>query len=355
MSRREVDEIRQYFDREPDRFQWVDPVAAGGYGVCIRLNELIQTNAAGIWRNFVVKRAIADGQPSLEAEIGRVRRLQGAVHVVRQLAIRDSPLDKALVRLRSPPGSPSPPSTPSSTTSDYMHSPPSEFRDPGEPPGFYGPYLVLEYIANGTLSDFIEKVAAENTPLPNRLLWRLFLCLLVGDLIAQHDEHQLSPVLKIIYFGLSKGQLETEGGLKVKGTEQNLRSIGMWVVKIMQYLISVENFGLDVGETKSFVKKIDKDNTVSVETYAAAMLPDTTPATMPFPWLDGELRELICECLAVDQAHQPTLQRLLTDISTAFTARNAFAYFGRDPIQAVKESDVWIIALVQRLIFGAPT
>lgn len=39
-----------------------------------------------------------------------------------------------------------------------------------------GPTLLMEWIENGLLWDFYERRAGSDEPLPNRLLWSLFLC-----------------------------------------------------------------------------------------------------------------------------------------------------------------------------------
>lgn len=39
-----------------------------------------------------------------------------------------------------------------------------------------GPTLLIEWIDNGLLYDFVERVGDWGQSLPNRMLWRLFLC-----------------------------------------------------------------------------------------------------------------------------------------------------------------------------------
>lgn len=38
------------------------------------------------------------------------------------------------------------------------------------------PVMVLEYLSNGNLFEFAEKFRIAGRQLPNRLLWRFFLC-----------------------------------------------------------------------------------------------------------------------------------------------------------------------------------
>lgn len=38
------------------------------------------------------------------------------------------------------------------------------------------PTMFLEYVENGSVGDFIDRVRTEDTPIPNRILWRFFAC-----------------------------------------------------------------------------------------------------------------------------------------------------------------------------------
>lgn len=40
--------------------------------------------------------------------------------------------------------------------------------------GFQHEYMILEYMENGTLGTFLKRV--EGWIIPNRMLWRIFLC-----------------------------------------------------------------------------------------------------------------------------------------------------------------------------------
>lgn len=58
-----------------------------------------------------------------------------------------------------------------------------DFCDQGDPlnqnggRNYFGNWIYLEYLEHGTLAQFVEKCDAQGIPyVPNRLLWRMFLC-----------------------------------------------------------------------------------------------------------------------------------------------------------------------------------
>ncbi|KAK8087190.1 kinase-like domain-containing protein [Apiospora phragmitis] len=178
-SKQQLDPLQSYFRNTPyisRRFRWVDVVGSGSYGVCVRLKEFAP----------------------------------GGRQAARQ-----------------------------------------QYEQNGY---LLGPMLVIELLENGSMKEFLNKAKAHSAPrLPNRLLWRFFLCLaracvamafprrfeggqsledipgrqsstlrlythtdmhvnnvMLGGLNAQEFEHQISPILKLIDFGVWSPALEND-------------------------------------------------------------------------------------------------------------------------------------------------
>ncbi|KAK9777926.1 hypothetical protein SCAR479_05252 [Seiridium cardinale] len=224
-------------------------------------------------RNFVLKREYREGgDESLQLEIDRLTMVGGGLHIVQQADVTSPPwAEQPPTSPQSPP--PPPPPSPSPAPSP---APPANAggsgsasgpRSPDPPPPavqpqaqriyLQGPTLVLELLANGSLEEFVWKAnnyMGQDTvlvrQLPNRLLWRFFLCfvrmmiamayprnrvagqapsieqlpadhsqqpgrfthrdihvgnIMMGDFDPLEPEHSITPILKLIDFGVFSG------------------------------------------------------------------------------------------------------------------------------------------------------
>ncbi|KAI1329542.1 hypothetical protein F5Y16DRAFT_88585 [Xylariaceae sp. FL0255] len=90
---------------------------------------------------FVMKRALhSTGERSIETEIEALRRLQGSMHIAQPSVLLDDPRFSQAIS------------------------------------GLSGPALVMEWIEHGLLYNLLERRGDVDEPLPNRVLWCLFLC-----------------------------------------------------------------------------------------------------------------------------------------------------------------------------------
>ncbi|KAH9991318.1 hypothetical protein F4779DRAFT_632039 [Xylariaceae sp. FL0662B] len=207
------DTLRYYFS-DKNRFQWGKTLPSGGSGFLTCLQERHPTT--GNVRKFVIKCAKDPNEPirreGIRNETHWLQILKNAEHIIRILTISNNPLQPGQ-RTRA---------------------------------GFPQEYVILEYLEGGTLGAFLQRIG--NRIIPNRILWRLFLCIvracvamayppaagrreevrdsvvpstlahfdmhndnfMFGNLNANSLEHSLVPILKLIDFDLATDQ-EGEG------------------------------------------------------------------------------------------------------------------------------------------------
>ncbi|KAI1416674.1 kinase-like protein [Hypoxylon sp. FL1857] len=324
--------LRKYFSSD-GRFEFVGLVAHGYFGSASRVKY---TDRNGKTSQFLVKKAFKnpDGLEALNNEKNYLRRLRGAMHIVQTLNIADNPLE----------------------ISPMIDSTGARL------PNIDNQWIVMEWLEYGTIGDFIKKARNRRiTQLPNRLLWRLFLCLIRGciamawpphriddeveiETIDPHaqasnvvhndlhtgnvllteppldEEHTISPLVKIIDFGLA-GQWTWADGPS-SAVQNNIWQMGkMMVALIILWLPwDVSNKGGAV-----FTKV---PGGPEIETDARPILPSTGPSA-EYPNLDPDLRTLVCSCLATRHDDRPTISELLDTVLEAVRTRGADFYPGR--------------------------
>ncbi|KAI5924018.1 hypothetical protein F4810DRAFT_667004 [Camillea tinctor] len=135
-----------------------DTLLGGGLrGEAWKFNELRDGRVVG---SFVVKYAKSPfSMATIEKEIRILQRLQGHRHIAQLV------LD--LGQLRAIPPAAHAISIPERTTV----------------------YLVTEYVRNGTLSRFLQAARSKGGPIPNRVLWLIFLCLVRIALALARPTH----------------------------------------------------------------------------------------------------------------------------------------------------------------------
>ncbi|KAK7913947.1 hypothetical protein PG985_011650 [Apiospora marii] len=264
---------------------------------------------------------------------------------------------------------------------------------------YFGNWIYLEYLENGNLAEFLEKCEAHSIPyVPNRLLWRMFLCMIraciamayipPGDPVDRYDqneepcedskgsythvdmhsknimlgallgdpddlEHAISPPVKFIDLD---NHVLFDGG-EGEGVQENVFHVG---ANMAQVILRDDEACLDTLEA------YEDDDTDPVQlrlpgkptfqTYAEKMLPnDDTDFTMPRPELDPDLRFLICLCCAARKETRPRLaDQLLPWVLAAVRQRDA-AYYDRTPYcDGEEETDECILLFLQTVLGAAP-
>lgn len=91
-----------------------------------------------------------------------------------------------------------------------------------------------------------------------------------------------------------------------------------------------------------------------IETVGIELLPDEDGID-PVPWMDEDLRHLICMCLSPERFSRPRLDLLAKMVSGAVRDRNAQYYMQRGSIDGDWEADDNIRHIVKTHILDANT
>ncbi|KAI0195449.1 hypothetical protein F4808DRAFT_464270 [Astrocystis sublimbata] len=254
-----------------------------------------------------------------------------------------------------------------------LYNPPTRiFRILGR---YKGPAILLEYIENGSILALMDKIHAQHIYLPNRLLWRWFYCLVRGfvgltwkqpkhvkgeplvvegipapERLTGHShgdlaernvtideceperaEHRVAPTLKFIDFGMYH---PTPNMPQLDHDLMNVTSILINLIHAHQMW-----GGIHPGDTARYKEQY--------ETYAVTLARRPNVNDM-VPFLDEDLRDLVCQVLAVEKAHRPTVPEILLRIENGMEK-------GPDqyPHRGFEESDAQIHARLQHLLYDA--
>ncbi|KAI0594642.1 hypothetical protein F4775DRAFT_606056 [Biscogniauxia sp. FL1348] len=352
-------ELRKYFEHDPS-FYVVGGIATNSGGMV--LVEVQQKLPNGQVRELVVKRVMKDNSKGLtyertkclEKEIQILTALQGAEHIVQRVVLNPDPLQKPL---------------------------------PGEQTGITGPYLVMEKLRLGTLDAFIRKYAEAPYPIPNRVLWAIFLSLTkaciamawppqqpdnspttdetpgagpAGNLIHLDispfnimfdfpgSEYDLIPRLKLIDFGHSR----INGGKDYVYKED------------VGYHENVYRIGKHAPARQVMLSLIFRDPRTQIVETSSVSLPaeDGGTATVAVDWgrtggdpqaeipgLDRDLHALVVLCLVARPSQRPSLPALLAQ-ARAGAARTRDDYVRMGSQYYELENDV-LITNVMNYVF----
>ncbi|RYP05363.1 hypothetical protein DL764_003856 [Monosporascus ibericus] len=262
----------EYFNVFPRDFYYLGRVAEGETSALFSILERSDNPNIRKPRHFVVKRSWRGEVSNLEddikldKEIDVVHRLRGAPRIAQPVYLNPNPLRKLS---RS--------------------------------------YLIVEFVENGTLKEFYDRVIDEEMPLPNRVLCGFFFCLLIGDHNPLDGEHILTPTLKLIDFG---AVYDAEDPGKDIGIKTNIYDIG----RIMRILMTLDDEWDPAPE----------DVTVEIggmqRTFATAVA-SLHPAS-EWPNLDPDLITIVLCCQAVDVDNRPSLEQLMHALDHQATTKN---------------------------------
>ncbi|KAK8121732.1 hypothetical protein PG984_010402 [Apiospora sp. TS-2023a] len=210
-------------------------------------------------------------------------------------------------------------------------------QDPLERNGarnYFGNWIYLEFLENGTLAQFVEKYKAQDIPyVPNRLLWRIFMCIMIGAILGDSDdpEHMISPVVKFI----DLDHHELYDGGEGEGAQQNVFLVGANMAEVI----------------------LGYENQPAFNTFAKDILPGGQAGgdQMPHPELDPYLRYLICLCCAAEKKERPRLaDQLLPWVMQAIRERDAAYYDGMDYCDGEEETDDCVVLFLETVLGAAP-
>ncbi|OTB07671.1 hypothetical protein M426DRAFT_242319 [Hypoxylon sp. CI-4A] len=221
--------------------------------------------------------------------------------------------------------------------------------------------------------------------LPNRMMWLLFLCLIRACIaiawphknspdenetaalafawptgLAHNDihgdnlmfgsfmdapEHVLTPVLKLLDFGLAKAY-RTEWG--PTGEQANIEDIGIMMASIIQLRTHSKYTGEEVDVDLSSIGCY-----ASILSPASGILGDYEYGDPdPYPSIDRDLRLTIAACIASEPRHRPSL----ADLEKWILYKVHYVvpeHYATAPGGVAWESNIIIRHIIQRCVFDA--
>ncbi|KAI0138978.1 kinase-like domain-containing protein [Hypoxylon sp. NC0597] len=362
---KEIKKISKTFKQHGEkRFRFERILGSGSAGYTLEMAVIEQSESPSTSEpplRFVMKRALnQSGEDSLRKEIKVLQQLRGAPNI-QQL-----------------------------------------FRIPGETEDlevsfFHGPTLFTEWIPNGLFDNLVKRRNEWGYPLPNRMLWRFFLCfcyMLVAMAWPPHGEenapsskrelpprdgagelppeshlvhgdlnienvmlgdfepiiHEFVPMLKLIDFGKS----QTIPDSPIPAIKRNMWDIGkimlaliggrVWDGRYRSVMIEVTDRGKK-RTVRSAARDLEK---LDHPLYAAADLKTKMLHQERLDNLDPELKDLIVLCLAPSEADRPELDHLLQEARRNVTEKTQDSYKGKKYYH--NESDAELRRISDRII-----
>ncbi|KAI5925668.1 kinase-like domain-containing protein [Camillea tinctor] len=337
-------EVKSYFT-DSNRFEFEKPVGSGSYGFGLLFNEKKQ---GGTNQRFVIKRAF-HGQHYLMQESDILHKLEHADHIVNLVHLDPNPL---------------------------------EGNDLEE--GILGPYIIMEYLENGTINDFTFRT--RRVGVPNRVLAWIFLCLtracigmayppgvnpdgsrqeevvdpsrkpsslahfdmhssnlMFGSVDPSSREHNLMPILKLIDFGCSSERetpiLPIQGVVNSYDIPLNLaqyRTQGDTSPGVQVNIKDIANVVILLAWQRIFAS--DPELRALIQNQASN------------PGLDPEMRLQMMRCIAADPENRPKLDDLVTRLQQVVNDRRTAG----NNTPGSPESDAAMQRYVQRYVLNAP-
>ncbi|KAI1799888.1 kinase-like domain-containing protein [Daldinia bambusicola] len=332
-AQQDAQRLARYFS-DDSRFEFLGLIAHGSYGSASHVRYRDPTTETSI--DFIVKRAFSS-QMAEDA----MRRERGYLQI---LEIENNPLNRQ--------------------------------------PSIAGQWITMEWLPCGSLANFILKAKTKVDRLPNRLLWKFFLCLVRaciamanppnrddgiverevvrveppkkgvahGDFHAANVvlgeppsdfEHTITPILKVIDFGNASEWTWMDG--MGTSTNNNIWEIGKFMISLIT--LNEREYIPRSGRGEIMMP----NQGMILTTDAVAILP-LDPPDARYPLLDPELGRLVCWCLATDMSEGPGLWEIDNRVGFFAASRQPRDYQNR-----AEETDDYISRLWRQIVFDADT
>ncbi|KAI0602367.1 kinase-like domain-containing protein [Biscogniauxia sp. FL1348] len=356
------DMLKRFAQVGEKRFQFERIIGEGSAGVTFKMKmkeeeeqppSLYKTPSSKTpVRRFVMKRSLnAQAERNLKQEIEVLKRFSASMHISRPFYVDDGRLE---------------------STISYMD----------------GPTLLTEWIEGGLLYDFIQRLGDREQPLPNRMLWRLFLCfcrflvamawppdgdgsaavietipkpnangvrppmsrLLHGDLnhrnvmidAFESIEHSKVPLLKLIDFGGSRDLPASTNQAADLAVKTNMLYIGQIMLTLVggSHLGGSANMQVTINGEEKTVRSYARDLDGLNPSYKAP------PALVArhkdkMDNLDPRIRSLVARCCALSSTDRPDIVDLLDMVEEAVRTTkkdyySSYKYFANESDEALE-------------------
>ncbi|RYP55244.1 hypothetical protein DL769_010213 [Monosporascus sp. CRB-8-3] len=286
--------VRRYFNVFPRDFFFLGRIAEGETSIVFSVVERSDNPNIRKPRHFVVKRSWREevshieDDIKLDNEIEVVQRMRGAPHIAQPVHLNPNALNK-LSR----------------------------------------PYLVVEFVENGTLKEFYDRVIGEEMPLPNRVLRGFFFCPypdrkipeyppftpeqpLPLEEIPDEDDGGNYPRAQWVHGNMTMDNIYDAEDPEKKdiGVKTNIYDIG----RIMRILMTLD----DEWDPAPGDVTVEIDGVQRTFATAAASL---HPAS-EWPNLDPDLITIVLCCQAVDVDNRPSLEQLMHALNQQAAIKN---------------------------------
>ncbi|KAI1186513.1 hypothetical protein F5B17DRAFT_403636 [Nemania serpens] len=316
---------------------------------------------------FIMKRSLAEvGEKNIMIEIDALDRLRRSMHIAQPSHVLYNPRWNSLTK------------------------------------SLKGPTLLMEWIENGLLWDFYERRAESDEPLPNRLLWSMFLCLcrmvagmawpprdfgrkaggkpilevipprnqrgerppksrlLHGDFHGRNVmidklepvEHESIPSLKLIDFGMSRDLPLRENEPKDIVVKTNIRAVGEVMLGLLRGNVKGGPGMMNVtynGQPKTIDSYATDLDRLSGKYRAPADV--IAKHQDRIDNLDPDLRSLVALCLAIKVEDRPEIEHLLRTVEINTRDKKPSDY--RNYKYANNETDAAIDKILADCMFNA--
>ncbi|KAI1642266.1 kinase-like domain-containing protein [Daldinia loculata] len=249
-------------------------------------------------------------------------------------------------------------------------------------------WIFLEEMENGTLTSFMQRAkGAGFASLPNRMLWRIFLCMIRACIdmawpssssdsdeqtmqfldeptgLAHNDihggnlmfgppadglEHAVSPILKLLDFGIAQVIHSRDFASAATGEQRNIEDIGIMMAGVLTLQTDWKYTGAEIEVDLS---RLGYSSVVLSPASGIFGNPEYDEPD-PLPYIDRDMRLIIAACMASNPQDRPEIFDLERWIYSEVSNTQP-AYYGINPGGATWESNETIYNIVQQCIFNA--
>ncbi|KAI0850380.1 hypothetical protein F5Y00DRAFT_260678 [Daldinia vernicosa] len=166
--------------------------------------------------------------------------------------------------------------------------------------------------------------------------------------LADGPEHDVSPILKLLDFGIAQTIHPRELALDGTGEQRNIEDIGIMMADVLTLQTDSKYTGAEIEVDLSRL-----GYSSAVLSPASGILGDPEYGDPdPLPYIDRDMRLIIAACMASDPQDRPKIVDLERWVYSEVSNTQP-AYYGTNPGGATWESNETIYDIVQKCIFNA--